>query len=137
MRVQRFAHAPDRMNRSASEVAAFEERLRFRDDRLPERIADALVQRAVADHGEAACLRCDEDQGRVGRIVSMQTRAAELVDRTIERIDGFVWNDAHRDATGGAVLRACDRLSDSRAVAARHGLKFTAGGFSAPGWAAK
>src|SRR6185437_11199591 len=92
---------------------------------------------AVAENGESARVGGDQHQSSVGSIVTVQAGASELVGRAFERIDRLVGNHPDGDPSGRAVFGARDSLRDPRAVAAGHGLKFTVGGFSAPGWAAK
>ncbi len=133
MRVQRFADSADRHHGTVGNVATREVRSNLLHDVIPKGVADALVERSVADHGKLSCLRRDQHQGGVFRVVPVQAGPRELVFRPFERVNGFVGNDAHGDLSGGAVFGRRDRVGDPRAFGARHGLKLTTGAFSAPG----
>lgn len=133
MRVQRFADSADRHHRTVGNVATREVRSNLLHDVIPKGVADALVQRAVADHGKLPRLGRNQYERGVFRIVPVQAGPRELVFRPFERVDGFVGDDAHGDLSGSAVLGRRDRVGDPRAFGARHGLKLTTGAFSAPG----
>ena len=133
MRVQDFADAANGMEDGLQRLAAREVRRAFGDDAIPKVVADALVERTVADYGKAARVRGDEHERGVAGIVAMQSGACELVLCAIESVDGAIRNHANRNASGRAVFGGGDGARDGGALVAGHGLKFTAGAVCAPG----
>lgn len=123
--MQCFTDAANRVQDALKPFAALEEWSGLCDDGIPKFVADARVQRAVADNGKATCVWRNQYQRGVGRFVAVKAGALELVDGSLERIHGTVRNDAHRDASGCAVFGDGNGARDRRAVVAIHGEKFT------------
>jgi hypothetical protein len=130
--VQRFADTPDRVKNSIARFPARKVGRRFGHDAVPKGVADALVQRAIADHRELPGVRRYEDERGVAGIVPVQAGASELVGGALECVDRLVGNDANRNATAGSVFGCRDGARDRSAIGGRHGWKFTAGGVCEP-----
>ncbi len=125
------------MQDTLGRLAARKVRLALVDQLLPKRVADALVQRAVAHDGKRRAFGATKTNAALRRLVPMRSELAELTLGPLERVDVAVGNNADGDASGRAVFGLANRARDGLALRARHGLKFTVGAFSAPACAWK
>ena len=107
--------------------------LTLRNDVIPKVVANPFVQLTVPDDGEPPRLRRDQNQRGIAALVLVQAQPPELPYCTRERLDGCIRNNANRDATGRAAFGIGNGASYNGPLSTRHGLKFTTGGFSAPG----
>lgn len=111
-------------------------RLHLADETLPECVADARVEFAVAENGKPLCRRSDEDHRRVALAGRMEPGALELIAGAGERVNLRIGDDSHDDVPRRARLSGADRALDARVREAVHG-KVTCGALCADESASK
>ncbi len=133
MRVQFASDSSYRVEDGVGDFSAGKVRLHLCDEVLPERIADALVQRLITHYGVAPSARCNEHERDVTLLVAMESRLLKLFTCTRKRIETPIGNDAHDDVPGRILLGFADCALYARVGHTCHGVeKLTFGTFCAP-----
>ena len=90
------------------------------DDLLPKRIADAFVQRAVAEHGVTTGSRRNEDQCGIAMFGAVKARRLELFLGARIRIHVVLGDDTHRDVPRRSRLRFANGARNAPALQTIH-----------------
>ena len=104
---------------------ACRKRLRhLHDGLIPERLSHALVQFTIADHGELARHRCDEDERCVRAGTRVHAAREKLFLGPLERIERRLGNDPDGNVRRRSQLGTMQRGIDTLPVAVRHSETF-------------
>ncbi len=133
MLVQRFADPADRVENPFENLIATKVWPALLYDVIPKRFPDALVQRPIPQYRKPPRVGRNQDQRGVGVLMAVQPELLELAFCPSERVDVCVGYNADGDAAGRSIFGGRDGTRNCGALVGRHGLKFTTGGFSAPG----